>query len=159
MSAPIRAILEDTVTRIVALAPRTHYTRPRAMFEHNPALYDPSDLRDVQSPTRMFTLHDSGGRQNVGSVGQVTQYTEIQATLTLTVAYAQGRDVWELERVIAEDLDDIRGQLERVDGYPSAPGLSARDCSGAMIQRAKEAGGVTLVTIPITVRYTAQLAG
>tara|TARA_Y100000310_G_scaffold89505_2_gene86603 strand:+ start:2107 stop:2580 length:474 start_codon:yes stop_codon:yes gene_type:complete len=153
MAGEIGLVLQNVVTRIDSITCDTVYDGTTG-FRRMPHVYVPEDL--IDAPTRGYALLYDAELEEGTTQGQATTWVNVGSTCTLFFAYGQSGDALGLQKVLAEDIDRVRYELNRInsDAYEqSTTSMYERDVTEVQIDSQPGVGGTTLITVEVAFRY------
>jgi hypothetical protein len=157
MSAPVEIsrIIGNIVSRMESITCATAIGGNK-VFTHVPSAYTVDDLADSKG-SRRFVVALTGGREHGGLMGQVSDMYQVDQEFEIGIAYRQGRSALALIKLVAEDVDAVALELTRNDAGQfdaTNTGIVDRQLGSYSPEFDEASGGVALVRIPITCRYT-----
>lgn len=151
----VDTLLSDTVTRIAAAVPDDMYAESNA-FVHDDNANSEEGLLTGHSVTRRFVVLTDGGFKLMPPIGQGTEWSEIETSFDVAVAYQIGRSsVSTAQQLILKDRDRLIYELTRTPVYPA--GLIRRQVTGAGLEFAED-GGVAVLRLSLALRYRPSFA-
>lgn len=160
MAGEVALVMQKLVDLVEAATPVTRYDKSSS-FRHQADTTDAEDLSTRAGRTRRFTLGLTGDRALTGHIGQDTEPFEVEQTFELSVIYSLGRNVFELQQRIAEDVDTLGHALMKQADWNTATTrlvrVSVDDYDFNPVGDEGQFGSV-IVSIPIQTRYIPQFA-
>lgn len=148
-----RAAIQNMVAVIAGTSPDTMYAGNRG-FRHEPRHPNIESLLDGSNPTRRFVVASAGGYELTGPQRQASEPGDVTEIHTVSIAYGQTDNPYELSVVMREDLDRLVHRLRLTALFDRDSGtLQRRSVVGHDITLADAPGGTAVLTLDITHTY------
>lgn len=148
-----RAAIENMVSVIKGTTPDTLYAGNKS-FRHEPRRVSIEALMDGSNPTRKFVVASAGGYELGGPQKQASEPGEVTEIHTVSIAYGQTDNPYEVAIVMREDLDRLVHRLRLTSLFDRDNGtLLRRSVVDHDITLAEAAGGTAVLTLDVTHTY------